>query len=129
MGLHPDLIRVAATTLLSSPIDYGISEGIRTPQRQHELFLAGKTQRDYPPKAGEKIGRHLTGHAFDFYAFVDGAVSWDLQYYAQIAEAMKTVALKLGILVHWGGDWEHFKDEDHLELDEKAYPDYEPLTA
>lgn len=128
-GVHPDLIRVVTAALAVSPIDFGIIEGIRTPQRQHELFLAKKSQLDYPPKPGELVGRHLTGHAVDFMAYVDGVGTWDEQYYIQLGAVFKKVAMGLIIPVHWGGDNPHWKDEDHLELDRQAYPDYESFTS
>lgn len=119
-GVHPDLVRVVHAALAISPIDFGIIEGVRTLERQRELFAAGKSQT--------MNSRHLGGFAVDFAAYVDGVLSWDEPLYAQIAAAMKQAAADLSIPVAWGGDWEHFKDSDHLELDRNAYPDA-PLIA
>lgn len=120
--VHPDLIQVAYVTLKISPLDFGIIEGLRTGPRQHEMFVAGKSQLDWPGKPGELQGRHLTGHALDFDVFVDGVLTWDVKYYVQMGALFKQVALGLSIPIHWGGDNPHWKDEDHIELDREKYP-------
>lgn len=120
-GVHPDLVRVATAALAITPVDFGIIEGVRTLERQKELFAAGKSQT--------MNSRHLQGKAVDFAAYVDGTLSWDTPLYAQIAQAMKQAAHDLGIPVTWGGDWPHFKDLDHIELEHHAYPDEAALIA
>lgn len=128
-GVHPDLVRVAYRALTVTPLDFGVIEGLRTGERQHQLFLAGKTQRDWPPPPGQKVGRHLGGFAVDFLVYIEGvATETDLDAYAQVAQAFKDAASVLNIKIHWGGDWPHFKDYDHIELDETIYPD-QPLVA
>lgn len=119
-GIHPDLVRVVSAAIKVTPVDFGIIEGVRTLERQKELFAAGKSRT--------MNSRHLQGKAVDFAAYVDGKVSWDPPLYAQIAATMKQAAHGLGIPVTWGGDWANFKDSDHLELEHHAYPD-EALIA
>lgn len=114
-GVHPDLIRVVHAALAITPIDFGVTEGLRTLERQKVLYAEGKSHT--------MNSRHLQGKAVDFAAYVDGVLTWDPPLYAQIANAMKQAGRDLGISVHWGGDWVHFRDCDHLELDPKAYPD------
>src|SRR3954463_3129791 len=114
-GVHKDLVRVMHAALAISPVDFGISEGLRTPQRQKELFAAGKSQTMH--------SRHIVGKAVDFMAYVDGVGTWDDRYYIEIAAAIKRAAFTLGVPVVWGGDWSTFKDEDHVELEHHAYPD------
>lgn len=120
-GVHPDLARVVTAAIKVTPVDFGVIEGLRTPERQKELLAAGKSWT--------KNSRHLHGMAVDFAAYVDGILTWDVKYYAQIAAVMKQVGHDLGIPVRWGGDWAAPKtDSDHLELDPHAYPD-EALIA
>ncbi len=127
-GVHPDLVKVAHAALAKTPTDFGIIEGLRTGPRQHELFLEGKSKLDWPEPAGEPRGRHLTGHAFDFAAYVDGEISWEIAHYIEIAAVMKWCANELGIAIHCGMDNPTWKDNDHVELLRSAYPD-EPLVA
>ena len=65
--------------------------------------------------------RHLTGHAVDLAAYVNG-IRWDWPLYPKIADAFKQAALELGVSIVWGGDWTSLKDGPHFELDRKAYP-------
>lgn len=122
-GVHHDLVRVVHAALAISPIDFGIIEGVRTLERQKELFNA------VPPKSWTMNSRHLHGMAVDFDAFVGGTLTWEVKYYGLVAAAMKRAALDLGVPVKWGGEWAAPKtDSDHLELDHVAYPD-EALVA
>jgi peptidoglycan L-alanyl-D-glutamate endopeptidase CwlK len=129
-GVHPDLAKVAHAALRVTPLDFGVIEGLRSGERQHELFLAGKSQLDWPTPPGHTPGRHLTGKAIDILAYVDGVGTWDEKPYETLAASFKAVAKDLGIPITWGGDWTHFKDFDHVELDHHAYPDDpSPLIA
>jgi len=71
-GVHPDLVRLAREVLAVSPLDFGITEGLRTPERQKELIEQRKSQT--------ANSRHLTGHAIDFVVYVHGKVTWDFVY-------------------------------------------------
>lgn len=127
--VHPDLVAVVTEALAISPVDFGIIEGVRTAKRQHDLFVKRDSQLDEPPQDGKPRGRHVTGHAVDFMAYVGGIGTWDVKYYPMIAGAMKIAATQLGIAIHWGGDNKDWKDSDHIELDRSAYPDAPELIA
>lgn len=113
-GVHPDLVRVVERAIQLTGVDFMITEGLRTPQRQAELVRAGasKTQNS----------RHLTGHAVDVAAIVAGQVRWDWPLYPRIAEAFRQAACELKTPITWGGDWPRLRDGPHFELDRKAYP-------
>lgn len=112
--VHADLRAVAERALELSPVDFVVTEGLRTVTRQKELFKVGATRT--------MNSRHLTGHAVDVAAWVGGTVRWDWPLYAQIAGAFKQAALERSVQIVWGGDWSSFKDGPHFELDRKAYP-------
>ena len=107
-GVHPRLQAVVKLAIQMTPIDFAVLEGVRTVERQRELFKAGasKTMRS----------RHLSGHAVDLGAIVDGQVRWDWPLYHQVAAAVKAAAQQLGVPIEWGGDWESFKDGPHFQL-------------
>jgi len=113
-GVHPDLVRVIELAIQITEVDFTVIEGLRTKERQAELVKAGKSQT--------QNSRHLTGHAVDLAAWVNGTVSWDKAHYHKIAEAMKAAAVKLQVPIVWGGDWKTFFDGPHFELDRKVYP-------
>lgn len=113
-GVHPDLVEVVKLALKLSEVDFAVLEGLRTPARQQELFDAGASKT--------LNSRHLTGHAVDLGAYVNGKIRWDWPLYHKIAEAMKAAALVRGVDIVWGGDWRTFKDGPHFELNRKVYP-------
>lgn len=113
-GVHPDLIKVVRRALQLSPVDFGITEGLRTLEREKEMVAQGSSQT--------LNSRHLTGHAVDVDAYVDGAVSWEWSLYQQISQAFKQASAELSISVEWGGDWKTLKDGAHFQLPFAEYP-------
>jgi peptidoglycan L-alanyl-D-glutamate endopeptidase CwlK len=113
-GVHPDLIAVVEAAIRLTPVDFTITEGLRTPARQASLVRAGASRT--------LNSRHLTGHAVDVAALVDGKVRWDWPLYERIAEAFKRAAAAAGTPIVWGGDWRSLKDGPHFELDRRRYP-------
>jgi peptidoglycan L-alanyl-D-glutamate endopeptidase CwlK len=121
-GIHPDLRKVLDRALEITEVDFVIVEGRRSVDRQKELVRIGASQT--------MNSRHLTGHAVDFYAWVDinkdGKVEFEemaaYPLMKKVAEAIKYAASELKVEIDWGGDWKKFKDYPHIELDRKAYP-------
>lgn len=113
-GVHPDLIKVVERAIEITTVDFTVLEGLRTPERQKKLKEAGASQT--------LNSRHITGHAVDLGAFVDGQVDWSWPLYHEIAKAMKSAAAELNIPIEWGGDWSRFKDGPHWQLPRKEYP-------
>lgn len=113
-GLHRDLVRVAHRALELSDVDFVVTEGLRTRERQRQLVAAGASRT--------MNSRHITGHALDVAAWVGGAVRWDWPLYDRISAAFKAAARELGVPIVWGGDWKTFKDGPHFELDRSRYP-------
>lgn len=113
-GVHADLVKITHRAIEVSDIDFSVTEGLRTKERQKMLVATGKSKT--------LNSRHLTGHAVDLAAIVNGKINWEWGYYEQIANAMKKAAKELDIPIEWGGDWEAFKDGVHFQLTFKAYP-------
>jgi peptidoglycan L-alanyl-D-glutamate endopeptidase CwlK len=112
-GVHPDLVKVIEEAIKESPLDFSISEGLRTKERQKVLFDSGKSQT--------MNSRHITGHAIDFAVIKDGEVTWDFKYYQLVADHIKAVAKALDVPIIWGGDWQSFRDGPHVELNRSKY--------
>lgn len=113
-GLHPRLVAVVKEASALSPVDFMVTEGMRTKARQAALVRAGASRA--------MVSRHLTGHAVDVAAMVDGQVRWDWPLYPRIAAAFKAAAARQGTAIIWGGDWTSLRDGPHFELDRKAFP-------
>tara|TARA_R100001480_G_scaffold25820_3_gene36124 strand:+ start:491 stop:865 length:375 start_codon:yes stop_codon:yes gene_type:complete len=106
--VNPDLQKLVKSAIGLSTIDFGISEGMRTKERQQILYDTGKSQT--------MNSRHLTGHAVDVYAWKDGAVSWEFEDYETINVAFSQAAKLTNTPYVWGGSWKTFKDGPHFEL-------------
>jgi len=113
-GVHPDLVAVVKRAIEITPVDFGVSEGLRSRERQRRLVASGASQT--------MNSRHLTGHAVDVFAWHDGAVSWHFGHYQKIAAAMKQAAEERDVPIRWGGDWTSLKDGPHFELTRADYP-------
>jgi peptidoglycan L-alanyl-D-glutamate endopeptidase CwlK len=113
-GVHPDLVSVIRLGLAKSEIDFTVTEGVRTTERQSRLVAEGKSQT--------MNSRHLLqsdgfGHAVDVVALDGGEASWEFSDYEKIAKAMKAAADELGVSITWGGDWKSFRDGPHFQLE------------
>ncbi|WP_162987710.1 M15 family metallopeptidase, partial [Acinetobacter bereziniae] len=79
--MHLDLVKVVKRPIEITECDFTVIEGVRSQARQAQLVKSGASQTNN--------SRHLTGHAVDLAAWVNGTVSWDWKYYYQIEAAMK----------------------------------------
>lgn len=113
-GVHPDMVKVVLLAIQLTDVDFGITEGVRTIEKQREYYAKGASKT--------MNSRHLTGHAVDLAAYIGSDVRWDWPLYHKLADAMKRAANSLNVPIVWGGDWKSFKDGPHFELDRKAYP-------
>ncbi|MBX7249338.1 MAG: M15 family metallopeptidase [Caulobacteraceae bacterium] len=113
-GVHPDLVRVVRRAAADSPLDFTVTEGLRTLERQHRLVAAGASRT--------LLSRHLDGRAVDLAVKIGGQIRWDWPLYARLADCVKAAAAEVGVPLTWGGDWKSFRDGPHFELDRAAYP-------
>jgi peptidoglycan L-alanyl-D-glutamate endopeptidase CwlK len=125
VGIDPRLIEISDLAITLTLVDFGHGKyaGLRTAIIQHDLFNRGKSNAD----GYIIIGKHQTGRALDFYAFVDGKASWEPEHLAMVACAFFSAASILGYRIKWGGLWKSRKpvikngipygwDMPHIEL-------------
>ena len=96
-GVDSNLVAVVKRAIEITKVDFGVIEGFRTIERQQELFDKGVSQT--------MKSKHLGGEAVDLVAYIGPRVSWELNLYDDIADAMKQAAMELGVAVRWGGAW------------------------
>lgn len=116
-GVHADLIDVAkhAHELAKEKgLDFRITEGLRTIERQKQLVAAGASKT--------MNSRHLTGHAFDFVPMVAAKPNWKWPAFWPLVECMERAAYELGVEIQCGARWVKFPDGPHVELSRKVYP-------
>ena len=113
-GVHHDLVKVVERSAALTELDFMIVEGLRTAERQKQLFAKRATRT--------MSSRHLTGHAVDVAPILDGEVRWDWPLFYKLADVFKQSAADLQVALEWGGDWKTFKDGPHFQLSWKRYP-------
>ena len=113
-GVHPKLVEVVRRAAELTQVDFVVTEGLRTEARQRQLVAKGASRT--------MNSRHLTGHAVDLAAVLDGEVRWDWPLYYKLADAMKAAARELSVPITWGGDWVTFKDGPHFEISPSRFP-------
>ena len=96
-GVDADLIAVVKRAIELTDVDFGVTEGLRTLETQQKYVAAGKSQT--------LKSKHLEGKAVDLVAYVDGSVTWELNVYDNIADAMKQAAKELVVSLRLGAAW------------------------
>lgn len=139
VGVHPDLVRVLKRAISISPIDFKVIEGVRTPERQKQLYAQGRT------KPGPKVtwtlnSNHFVNPATGFGHAVDllpAPYDWKLEdpkstpemddNFAIMARAVLKAAELEKVALRWGANWDGDKqwrekgetDNPHFELSKK----------
>ncbi len=131
---HQDLQKILNLAISRSKVDFGISEGHRSVERQHELFLEGKSKIDGINRLGKH--NHNPSEAADIYGYhpdleTRRKLAYDktsLSYIAGIIDACANELLEKGEITHlirWGANWDsdgiidydqNFDDFPHFEL-------------
>lgn len=107
-GVDARLQAVIGAAAAICPIDFQVTEGVRSKERQAFLVWSGKSKT--------LNSEHLTGRAVDVVVMIDGRADWTMKNYATVAASVKKAAAQLGIAVEWGGDWKTFPDGPHFQL-------------
>lgn len=113
-GVHHDLVQVILKAVELSPVEFVVTEGLRSVERQAEMVKKGASQT--------MRSRHITGHAVDLAPKIDGQIRWDWPLFYKLAPAVKLAALSLKIPLEWGGEWKKFPDGPHFQLPWEFYP-------
>lgn len=125
VGVHPKLVAVVEMAIQLTKQDFMVLEGVRTPERQKELYAQGRT------KPGQKVtwtlnSNHFVnkatgyGHAVDLVPF---PVDWSHKKLDVVAKAMFAAADTLDTPIRWGADWD--RDGKPREKGESDSPHFE----
>ena len=98
-GVDERIVGVAKYAIGITKVDFGIPYlgGLRTMDQQRELFEKGASQT--------MKSKHLEGIAIATVAYVGPRVSWEINLYDDIADAMKEAAKDVGVKLRWGAAW------------------------
>jgi len=119
--VHPDLIRVMQEAIKDTPIEFTITEGVRTTARQRQLYAQGRTEPGKILTSADGItlfSNHQKktdgyGHAVDLYANPINVN--DTKNIKIVADHILDTAKRLGVKMEWGGNWK-MRDYPHFEL-------------
>lgn len=108
-GVDPRLQSIAHEAILLTSVDFSVTEGLRSPARQAELFASGASRK---PRS-----EHLNGRAVDLAPWIGGAIAYQLPPCAQVAFAMRRAAIAASVKLRWGAVWDRTLNElDPLDL-------------
>jgi peptidoglycan L-alanyl-D-glutamate endopeptidase CwlK len=97
IGVDPELAAIVERAIQITKVDFAVTEGLRTVARQRELVQTGASQT--------MDSKHIVGEAVDLVAFIGGRISWELNLYDEIADAMREAAIARSVPLRWGGAW------------------------
>ena len=130
VGVHPDLARVVRRAISISKQDFSVLEGVRTPERQRQLYAQGRTAPG-PKVTWTLESNHFVnpktgfGHAVDLVPY---PIDWEGPHrfpkFDAIAAAMFEAATIENVAIRWGADWNNNgkprergeTDSPHFEL-------------
>ena len=86
-GVHPDMTAVVERAIQLTDTDFGVTQGVRTLDEQKANVAAGRSQTMRSKHLIQQTG---FSHAVDVVAYVGSDVSWELNLYDNICDALKT---------------------------------------
>ena len=96
-GIDAGLITVVNTAIDMTKVDFGVTCGMRTVAEQEALVAKGASQT--------MKSKHLEGRAVDLVAYIGPNITWALNKYDELADAMAEAARKKGVAIKWGAAW------------------------
>ncbi len=118
LGVHPHLVNVVRKALSICEVDFGVTDGVRTPEEQRKLVDGGFSQT---LKSRHLRGEDGFGHAVDLVPAINGQYRWDWPPIYKIARAMKLSALELGVELEWGAVWDRRMSQLSLDLEDEQH--------
>jgi len=131
---HPDIQKIMKLALSRSHIDFGISDGHRSVERQYELYQQGRSKIDGKRRKGKH--NYSPSMAADIYIYhphkaTRMKLAYDIPHLCYVAGLIFSAAQELlaaGEIEHsvrWGANWDgdgvialdqSFDDYPHFEL-------------
>lgn len=119
-GVSPRLIAVVKRALELTSVDFMVIEGLRTKERQAQLYAQGRTAQGNIVTWTMK-SKHIDGLAVDL---LPSPYDWkDPAKFDEVAKAMFQAADELGVKIRWGADWD--MDGNPRERGETDSPHFE----
>ena len=96
-GVDETLVAVVKEAINLTKVDFGVTFGMRTLEEQQKLYDSGRSQT--------MKSKHLDGRAVDLVAYFGSDISWELNVYDDICDAMAEAARRNTVAIKWGAAW------------------------
>ena len=109
-GVHTDLVLVVSVAIYTTPVDFGVHDGLRQLFEQKEYVRTGAS---FTMNSKHLVQKDGYGHAVDLVPYINGKLRWEWPPIYQMARAVYEAAHHVGVPLVWGGVW----DRNFLSLD------------
>ena len=102
-GVHPDMVETVMSAIRLTKVDFGVTYGVRSIEEHKILYESGRSQT----MNSKHLTQESTGysHAVDLVAYFGKDISWELNVYDDICDAMAEAARGVGCAIKWGAAW------------------------
>ena len=118
-GVDEGLVAVVKDAIGITKVDFGVTFGLRTLEEQKKLYESGRSQT--------MKSKHLDGRAVDLVAYFGSDISWELNVYDDICDAMAEAARKNNVAIKWGAAWSEGDIREYAGTAEDAMNAYVDL--
>ena len=118
-GVDEGLVAVVKDAIGITKVDFGVTFGLRTLEEQKKLYESGRSQT--------MKSKHLDGRAVDLVAYFGSDISWELNVYDDICDAMAEAARKNNVAIKWGAAWSEGDIREYAGTAENAMNAYVDL--
>ena len=118
-GVDEGLVAVVKDAIGITKVDFGVTFGLRTLEEQKKLYESGRSQT--------MKSKHLDGRAVDLVAYFGSDISWELNVYDDICDAMAEAARKNNVAIKWGAAWSEGDIQEYAGTAEDAMNAYVDL--
>jgi len=118
-GVDEGLVAVVKDAIGITKVDFGVTFGLRSLEEQKKLYESGRSQT--------MKSKHLDGRAVDLVAYFGSDISWELNVYDDICDAMAEAARKNNVAIKWGAAWSEGDIREYAGTAEDAMNAYVDL--
>jgi len=118
-GVDEGIVAVVKDAISITKVDFGVTFGLRTLEEQKKLYESGRSQT--------MKSKHLEGRAVDLVAYFGSDISWELNVYDDICDAMAEAARKNDVAIKWGAAWSEGDIREYAGTAEDAMNAYVDL--
>jgi len=118
-GVDEGLVAVVKDAIGITKVDFGVTFGLRTLEEQKKLYESGRSQT--------MKSKHLEGRAVDLVAYFGSDISWEINVYDDICDAMAEAAKKNDVAIKWGAAWSEGDIREYAGTAEDAMNAYVDL--